>query len=58
MISSWKQVAQKTDVERFNVNKLSEMEVRKEFQNELSNRVAALEHLNVSEDINRVWENT
>jgi hypothetical protein len=32
----------KTDVERFNLKKLSEMEVRKQFQIELSNRFAAL----------------
>jgi hypothetical protein len=44
-------------VERFNLKKLSEMEVKKEFQIKLSNRFAALENLNNSEDINRAWEN-
>jgi len=34
-----------------------ELEVRKEFQIIISNRIAALENLNVSEDINRAWEN-
>jgi hypothetical protein len=52
-----KQAARKTDVERFNLKKLSEMEVRKQFQIELSNRFSALEKLNASEDINRAWEN-
>ena len=33
------------------------MEVRKEFQIEISNRFEALENLNNSEDINRDWEN-
>jgi hypothetical protein len=33
------------------------MEVRKEFQIELSNRFAAVENLNDGEDINRTWEN-
>jgi hypothetical protein len=50
-------VAQKINVMRFNLRKLNEMEVRKQFQIELSNRFAALENLNESEDINRAWEN-
>jgi hypothetical protein len=33
------------------------MEVRKEFQFEISNRFEALENLNDNEDINRAWEN-
>ena len=44
-------------VEMFNLKKLSEMEVSKQFQTEISNRFAALEDLNDSEDINRAWEN-
>jgi hypothetical protein len=56
-MSARKQTAQKTDVERFNLKKLSEMEVRKQFQIEISNRFEALENLNDSEDINRDWEN-
>jgi hypothetical protein len=56
-LSARKQAAQKTYVERFNLNKLSEMEVRKQFQIEISNRFKALENLNDSEDINRAWEN-
>jgi hypothetical protein len=44
-------------VKRFNLKKLSETEVRKQFQIELSNRFAALENLNYSGDINRTWEN-
>ena len=35
-LSARKQVAQKTDVEGFNISKLSEMKVRKEFQTEVS----------------------
>jgi hypothetical protein len=46
----------KSDVERFNSRKLSELEVRKQYQIEVSHRCAALENLNDSEDINRVWE--
>jgi hypothetical protein len=44
-------------VERCTLKKLSETEVRKQFQIEHSNRFAALENLNDSEDINRAWEN-
>jgi hypothetical protein len=44
-------------VEKFNLKILSEMKVRKQFQIELSNRFAALENLNDSEDVNRAWEN-
>jgi hypothetical protein len=44
-------------MEGFNLKKLSEMEVRKQFQIELSNRFAAVENLSGSEDINRAWKN-
>jgi hypothetical protein len=40
-----KQAAQNFDVERFNLKKLSELEVRKEYQIKISNRFAALENL-------------
>ena len=56
-LSARTQAAQKTDVERFNLKKLSDMEVRKKYQIEISNRFEALENLNDSEDINRAWEN-
>jgi putative IMPACT (imprinted ancient) family translation regulator len=52
-----KQAAQKFDLERFNFRKLKELEVRKQYQIKISNRLAALENLNYSEDINRAWEN-
>jgi hypothetical protein len=52
-----KQGVQKFDAERFNLKKLSELEVRKQYQIKISNRFADLENLNVSEDINRAWEN-
>jgi hypothetical protein len=48
--------AQKFDAERFNFKKLSELEVRKQYQIKISNRFAALENLNISEDINRAWD--
>ena len=45
-----KQEAQKLDVETFNLRKLSELEVRKQYQIEISNIFAALEILNGSKD--------
>ena len=33
------------------------MEVKKKYQIEITNRFAALENLNVGEDVNRAWEN-
>jgi hypothetical protein len=44
-------------VERFNLKKLSEMEVGKQYQIELSNRFAAWENFSDREDINSAWEN-
>jgi len=52
----WQQV-NKFVGERYNLRKLNELEVRKQYQIEISIRLAALENLNDSEDINRTWEN-
>ena len=52
-----KQAAQKFEGERFNLRKLNELEVKKKYQIEITNRFAALENLNVDEDLNRAWEN-
>jgi hypothetical protein len=51
-----KQSAQKFDGERFNLRKLNELEVRKQYQIESTNRFAPLENLSSDEDINRTWE--
>jgi len=48
-----KQAAQKFDGERFNIRNLNYLEVRKQYQIEITNRFAALENLSSSEDINR-----
>ena len=42
---------------RFNVRKLKELEVRKQYQVEITNRFAALANLTDGEDINRAWKN-
>jgi hypothetical protein len=44
-------------VERYNLKKLSELEGMKQYQIKISNRFAALKNLNVTENINRFWEN-
>ena len=43
--------------ERFNLRKLNELEVRKQYKIEISDRLAEMENLSCSEDINRAWEN-
>jgi hypothetical protein len=52
-----KQAAERVNVERFNLRKLSELEYRKKYHIKISNRFAALQNLHVSKDINRAWEN-
>ena len=43
-------------MERFNLKKPNEMEIRTRYQIEMSNRFAALKNFD-SEDIYRTWEN-
>ncbi len=52
-----KKASQNFDGERFNLRKLSKLEVRKQYHIEISNRFAAMGDLSDSEDINRAWEN-
>ena len=52
-----KQVAQKFDWERFNLRKLREMEVKKQYQIEIKNKFAGVGNVSDNEDINRAWEN-
>jgi hypothetical protein len=46
-----KQAAQKLDVEIFNLRKINQLEVRKQYQIKTSDRFEAFE------DMNRTWEN-
>ena len=48
-----KQETQKFDMDRFNLRRISELEVRKQFQIKITNRIAVLENLNDSKDIYR-----
>jgi len=45
------------EAQKFNLKKLSELEVRKQYQIKISKRFAALYNLYDSEDMNTVWEN-
>jgi hypothetical protein len=44
------------DGERFILGKLNELEVRKQYEMEISNRLAALKNSNDSDGIIRAWE--
>ena len=48
-----KQEPQKFDGEKFNLGKLKELEIRKQYQIEITNRFAAFGNLSDNEDINR-----
>ena len=52
-----KQAVQNFDGEGFILRKLNELEVRKQYQIEITKRFAALGNLSDNEDINRTWEN-
>jgi len=50
------EATQKFDVERFNLRKLRELEVRKQYQIKVSNTFEAMGNLNYTEHIKRTWE--
>jgi hypothetical protein len=52
-----KRAALKSNVDICNLRELSELEISKQHQIEITNKFAALESISESEDINRVWEN-
>ena len=52
-----KQASQRSDRQRFNLRKLNELEVRKQYQIEITNRFLALENSKEDEDVNKTWEN-
>ena len=53
-----KQLTQKFDVERLNLRKINDMEVRKQYHTDISNNFAALENSHNCEDLNRAKEDT
>ena len=52
-----KEAAQKFNGEWFNLRQLNDLEVRKQYQIEITNKFAALENVSDDEDIYRAWEN-
>ena len=54
-LAARKQATHKFDVERYNLRKLGQLKVRKQYHIKVSKRFAALEDLNDGEDVNRTW---
>ena len=52
-----KRAVHKSDGGRFNLRKQNDVEIRKQYQIEITNRFAALENVSEDKDINRAWEN-
>jgi hypothetical protein len=55
-ISLSKQVRQKFDLERFDMKKVDDTEVKEKYQVEISNKFATFESLDETFDINNDWE--
>jgi len=53
-VSKW--ARQKFDLERFDLKKLNDVEVKEKYQVEIWNRFAALENLDEGFGINNAWE--
>jgi hypothetical protein len=51
-----KQRSQRSDMERFNLKKLNNVEGKEQFRVEVSNSFAALQDLHAEVEINTVWE--
>jgi hypothetical protein len=51
-----KQTSHTFHMERFNLKKLNDVECRKQYRVEVSNRFAALEDLDTEVEINSAWE--
>jgi hypothetical protein len=51
-----KQTSHRFNMERFNIKKLNEVELKKQFCIDVSNRFAALEDLDAEVEINSAWE--
>jgi lipoate-protein ligase A len=51
-----KRARQNFDLERFDLKKLNDVELKEKYQEEISNRFAALESLDESFDVNNAWE--
>jgi hypothetical protein len=56
-LSVSKRVAQKFDMQRFDLRKLNDAEVKEQYQVKITNRFAALENVDDNVDMNKAWEN-
>jgi hypothetical protein len=56
-LSVSKRVVQKSDMQRFDLRKLNDSEVKEQYQIKITNRFAALENFDDNVDMNRAWEN-
>jgi hypothetical protein len=56
-LSVSKRVAQKFDVQRFDLRKINDAEVKEQYQVKTTSRFAALENTDDNVDMNRAWEN-
>ena len=52
-----KKGTQKFDIKKFTLRKLNKLDVRKQYQIEITKRLAGLENFSEGEDINTAWEN-
>jgi hypothetical protein len=55
-ISVSKQAKQNSDLERFDLTNLDDVEVKEKYQAGISNRLATLESFDENFDINKAWE--
>jgi hypothetical protein len=51
-----KEATHTVHMERFNVNKLSEVEAKEQYLVEISSRFSALKNLDTDGDVNKAWE--
>jgi hypothetical protein len=55
--SASERVAEKLDMQRCDLRKLNDAEVKEQYQVKIKNRFAALENFDDNMDMNRAWEN-
>jgi hypothetical protein len=56
-LSAIKRVAQMFDMQRFDLRKLNDAQVKEQYQVKITNRFAALENCVDNVDMNKAWEN-
>jgi hypothetical protein len=56
-LSASKRVAEKMDMQRFDLRKLNDVEVKEQYRVKITSRFAAVENFDDTVDMNRAWEN-